>query len=222
MPTVTFKFDKEKDLWNNWDKANTVSLAEPFIVPDNIKNICKGKTFEEAKPELKKSLQKIHASFLIKLQIKTVEKAWSKIEKEYFHRMDRIMKHKYQKDSTAYLTTSRYSPYDEKEGWFMFGFFYPICNALKTCGHELMHFYFHDFYWSNVEKEIGKDKTWHLKEALTVLLNLEFRDLWFAHDDGKKAHEELRNFIAEEWKKEKDFDKLLEKCVAKLKIEEVK
>jgi hypothetical protein len=222
MPTVTFKFDKEKDLWNNWDKATKVSSVESFIVPDSIKKICEGKTFEEAKPELKKSLQKIHISHLIKLQIKTVEKAWAKIEKEYFHRMDRIMGHKYQKDSTAYLTTSRYSPYNPEECWFMFGFFYSIPDAIRTCGHELMHFYFHNFYWANVEKEIGKDKTWHLKEALTVLLNLEFNDLWFARDEGKKGHEELRKFISEEWKKEKDFDKLLEKCVAKLKVEEVK
>jgi hypothetical protein len=222
MPTVTFKFDKERDLWNNWDKSNKVSPVEPFIVPVSIKKICEGKTFEEAKPELKKDLQKIHSSYLIKLQIKTVEKAWGKIEKEYFHRMDRIMKHKYQKDSTAYLTTSRYSPYNAEEYWFMFGFFSSIPHAIQTCGHELMHFYFHNFYWANVEKELGKEKTWRLKEALTVLLNLEFRDLWFALDEGKKGHEELRKFIAEEWKKEKDFDNLIEKCITKLKVEEVK
>jgi hypothetical protein len=221
MPTITFKFDKEKDLWNNWDKSNQVSLVGVYNVPSEIKKICEGKTFEEAKPELKKSLQKIHSSSLINLQIKSVEKAWSKIEKEFFHRMDRIMKHEYEKDSIAYLTTSRYSPYDEKECWFMFRFFSSIPDALRTCGHELMHFYFHDFYWQNVEKELGKDKTWHLKEALAVLLNLEFRDLWFARDESKKGHEELREFISEEWKQEKDFDKLLEKCVAKLKVEEV-
>jgi len=222
MPNVTFKFDKEKDLWNNWDKSNNVSLVGEYQIPDSIKKICEGKSLEEAKPELTKALKKIHSSSLIKLQIKSVEKAWSKIEKEYFHRMDRIMKHKYEKDCTAYLTTCRYSPYYTNGDWFMFGFFYSIPAALLTCGHEIMHFYFHKFYWDDVKKEIGEEKTWHLKEALTVILNLEFRDLWFARDESKKGHEELRKFISEEWKKEKDFDKLLKKCVDKLKVEGVK
>ena len=56
-----------------------------------------------------------------------------------------------------------------------------------------------------------------LKEALTVLLNLEFKDLWFIEDEGYKKHKELREFIAQEWKKEKDFEKLLKKCVKYLK-----
>jgi len=80
-----------------------------------------------------------------------------------------------------------------------------------------MHLYFHKFYWDKVESEIGEDKTADLKEALTVLLNVEFKDLWFVSDQGYKPHEELRKFIRDEWKKEKDFDVLLKKCVEYLK-----
>ncbi len=76
-----------------------------------------------------------------------------------------------------------------------------------------MHLYFHKFYWDSVEKKLGKEKTSDLKEALTVLLNLEFKDLWFVEDKGYESHKELRNFIMEKWKEEKDFEKLLEKCV---------
>jgi hypothetical protein len=219
MPKVIFKFDKQKDLWNNWDKSNNNSFGQEYKMPDTIKKICQGKTFEEAKPALKKSLQKIHSSFLIKLQIQSVKKAWQKIEKEYFKRMDKIMKHKYNKNCIAYLTTCRYSPYNTNGDWFMFGFFYSIPAAMQNCGHEIMHFYFHKFYWDNVKKEIGEEKTWHLKEALTELLNLEFRDLWFARDESKEGHQELRKFIAEEWKKEKDFNVLITKCIKKLKTE---
>ena len=80
-----------------------------------------------------------------------------------------------------------------------------------------MHLYFHRFYWKNIEKEIGKEKTGDLKEALTVLLNLEFKDLWFVEDEGYEEHKELREFITQEWKNNKDFEKLLEKCVEYLK-----
>jgi len=52
---------------------------------------------------------------------------------------------------------------------------------------------------------------------LTILLNLEFKDLWFVEDRGYDVHKELRNFISDEWKKEKDFEKLLDKCILYLK-----
>ena len=76
-----------------------------------------------------------------------------------------------------------------------------------------MLFRSHKIYWDKIESQIGKDKTGDLKEALTVLLNLEFKDLWFVEDKGYESHKELRDFILEEWKKEKDFEKLLEKCI---------
>ena len=64
-----------------------------------------------------------------------------------------------------------------------------------------MHLYFHKFYWDDVEEQIGKEKTGNLKESLTILLNLEFKDLWFDTDYGYKEHKELRNFIEKQWRK---------------------
>ncbi len=80
-----------------------------------------------------------------------------------------------------------------------------------------MHLYFHKFYWKKVESQIGKEKTSDLKEALTILLNAEFKDLWFFKDEGYKVHKNLREFILSELEKEKDFEKLLEKCINYLK-----
>jgi hypothetical protein len=68
-----------------------------------------------------------------------------------------------------------------------------------------------------VEDEIGKEKTADLKESLTVLLNLEFGNLFLAKDRGYPLHQKLRSFIEEEWKKEKDFDKLIGKCISFIK-----
>jgi len=48
------------------------------------------------------------------------------------------------------------------------------------------------------------------------LLNLEFKDLWFVKDCGYKSHRELRKFISDKWKEEKDFEKLLNSCVVYL------
>ena len=124
---------------------------------------------------------------------------------------------KFDKDIFAYLTTVGICPYDPDEPSFMFSLFYSLPSTLQTCGHEIMHLYFHRFYWETITKKVGKDKTADLKEALTVLLNLEFKDLWFAEDKGYEPHQTLRKFIEKEWKKKKDFNVLMEKCVKYLK-----
>lgn len=217
MVKVVFGFDKEKDLWNHWDKSNWNPSFGNFKVHPKTLEICKGKKFEECKDELSNHFKRIYESELIDIHSKAVEKAWRGIEGKFFDRMDKLMKNKFDKDITAYITTSPVCPYDTKEPSFMYSFFSSLPGALGTCGHEIMHLYFHEFYWEGVERKIGEKKTGDLKEALTVLLNTEFKDLWFSEDKGYEEHKELRKFIAEEWKKEKDFDNLLEKCVEYLK-----
>jgi len=217
MTKVKFKFDKEKDLWNHWHKANWKSNWANFQINPYVKNICHNKKFEGCKKKLGENFSKLHNSNILKIHVESVEKAWKGIEKKFFKRMDKLMKNKYNKDITAYLTTLGICPYDPKEPSFMFSLFYSLPRCLQTCGHEIMHLYFHEFYWDLVEKEIGKDKTGDLKEALTVLLNLEFKDLWFQEDYGYGPHKKLRSFIVKEWRKEPDFDVLLDKCVKYLK-----
>lgn len=217
MVKVTFKLDKEKDLWNHWDKSNRKSSWAEFKIPEKIKKICEGKKLEECKEELSNYLSSIHNSKIISLFIESMEKAWGEIEEEFFQRMNKLMKNNYNKNINAYLTTNGTCSYDPDEPSFMFSLFYNLPFAIKTCGHEIMHLYFHKFYWDKIEKQIGKEKTADLKEALTVLLNFEFRDLWFVDDKGYEPHKELREFISNEWKKEKDLELLLDKCVNYLK-----
>lgn len=218
MPKVIFKFDKEKDLRNNWDKSNKKNVfSSVSMIDPKIREICENKSFEECKDKLSSYLSKIHNSPMINISVKSVEKAWNLIEKEFFDRMNHLMKHKFTKDINAYLTTLGICPYDPKEPSFMFSFYYGLPKALSSCGHEIMHLYFHEFYWEKVEKEIGKEKTSDLKEALTVLLNFGFVDLWFFMDQGYEIHTNLRKFISLEWKKQKDFDVLIEKCIEYLK-----
>jgi hypothetical protein len=221
-PKVIFKFDKEKDLWNNWHRCNRDNKWGVSAVSLEIKNACEGKSFEESKKELAKILSPIHNSYIIELDVKSVEEAWMKIEEEFFRRMDKIMKHEYTKNINAYLTTAKGCPYDEDEPSFMFSLRSSLPDKLMISGHEIMHLYFHKFYWDKIEKRIGKEKTDDLKEALTVLLNIEFKDLWFSEDKGYEPHKELREFIVKSWGEEKDFDKLIKKCIKWFKENEIK
>jgi len=217
MPKVIFKFNKEKDLWNHWHKSNWKPSWADFNVSPKIKEICEGKSLEECKDALSNHLIKLQNSIIIEINLECVQKAWKEIEDDFFKRMNHVMKHNFNEDITAYLTTAGICPYDPNEPSFMFSLFYSLPKTLETCGHEIMHLYFHKFYWNVVEKEIGKEKTADLKEALTVLLNMEFKDLWFIEDKGYKPHKKLRAFIKEKWREEKDFEILLEKCIEYLK-----
>lgn len=217
MAKVIFKFDKEKDLWNNWYSSNHDKFSAESKQSGRIKKICEGKKFDECRGELYDQLVEIQNSKILKIDLRLTEKAWKKIEREFFTKMDNIMKKKFMGDITAYLTTAGICPYDFREPSFMFSLFYSLPKKMQIFGHEIMHIYFHKFYWNKIESEIGTEKTEYLKEALTVLLNVEFKDLWIISDRGYNSHKELRKFILEEWKKEKDFEKLLDKCTRYLK-----
>jgi len=80
-----------------------------------------------------------------------------------------------------------------------------------------MHLQFHKYFWEDCEKKIGKTKTVDLKEALTVLLNLEFRDLLLVEDKGYKKHERLRKKFANAWKETHDFSKVIDAGIKFLK-----
>lgn len=222
MQKVIFKFDKEKDLWNIWDTVNYISPWEGKKLNKIpiLDEICKGKKFKECKEEIKKFCKPMHNSPLLPLIIESFQKAWNKINDKYFKILEKITgKPMPFNKITGYLTTQMRCPYDPKEPSFMVSMFANIPSALNICAHELMHIHFHNTDWPKIEKQIGREKTANLKEALTVLLNLEFRDLLILKDKGKdsKDQQKLRIFIEKQWKKEPDFDILLEKCVDYIK-----
>jgi len=217
IPRVIFKFDKEKDLYNIWETCNSSSTwfdHKKFVSPILLE-ICEGKEFNECKEELFKYRAQMYNSGLIEPFVKCLQESWDKINSKFFNRLEKVMKKPIKaKEITVYITTVTRCPYGYKEKpWFMVSFFNNNLNALVTCGHEIMHIQFHKTYWDKIENKVGNEKIADLKEALTVLLNIEFRDLWFVEDKGYDPHKELRKFIEDEWKKEKDFDILMNKCV---------
>jgi len=223
MPKVIFKFDIEKDLWNIWETCNSGFIfGNDFKkgIPQRTINLCKGKRFEDIKNTLKNYQKKIHSSKLIPQIEKLFNEAWNKIGKEYFKRIEKIMKKPFCCEKiTAYLTLVQRCPYNynKENPLFFVHLFAGIPKILAVAGHEIMHIQFHNTYWKQTEEKIGKEKTTDLKEALTVLLNLEFRDLWIVPDQGYNPHRKLRAFIEKQWKKNPDFDILLNKCIEYLK-----
>ncbi len=229
IPKVIFKFDKEKDLktiWETCNKKSSYGYDWKKDVTKNILKICEGKKYEGCKAELKKVMNYIHENQITNVIAKAFNESWETISKKYFDRLKKVLGESfYFKVVNVYLTTSRRCPYDpdSRPPSFYVNFFGGIPNTLVTSGHELMHIQFHNSkYWKICEKQLGKEKTHDLKEALTILLNLEFRDLLINEDKGYPDHVELRKFIREQWKKEKNFDILIDESIKWIKKNGIK
>ena len=223
---VKFMFNKQEDLKNNWETCNEKSEWMDFSkkMPPYLLKICKGKSFDKSKKDIERFWKNIYNSGLLDIFANAMGKAWATIEQEYLKRLKKMtgkpLKTNHLK---AYITTASRCPYyydmKDKNHWFMVNFFSNINSVLHIAGHEIMHIHFFEHYWKDVCKQLGKDKAHDLREALTVLLNLEFKDLWFVDDRGYEPHQELREFIIKQWLNKKDFDLLLDKCMKKLKEE---
>ncbi|MEI7719004.1 MAG: hypothetical protein WCI72_03995 [archaeon] len=226
MSRVTFEFNKNEDLYNLWETVSKKPLhGYDFSknMPSNLVTAIRGLSFKKTKPIISKYYANLYASGLIEISLKASETAWKTVEKEYFRRMDALIGKKLSaKKLIARITIAPRCPYNPQQNSFMIPFHATIPQVLGTCGHELMHLYFHEHYFDKIEKEIGTEKAQAIKEAVTVLLNTNFVLLLFLKDKGYESHRELRAFILDEWKKDNNFDKVVEKCVEKLKSEKVK
>lgn len=226
---VIFQFDKEKDLENIWRTCNVKpSYGHNWrdAVTPNIFKICHKKNYQTSKNELIKTMKYIHNSPISKPIVNSFNDAWKIIEKEFFRKLENVTKRKIKfKKVNAYLTTTwrcPYNPHGEVLHFFV-NFFANVPHALKTAAHELMHMHIHNTdYWTKIENEVGDNKTHDLKEALTELLNLEFNDLLIVNDEGYPTHKILRRFISKEWKKEKNFEKLINNSIKWIKKNGVK
>lgn len=178
---------------------------------ENVKNLIK----EEIRKNFKKNEKEfnwLNKKFL---------PYWDKKEKEIINVLDKIHKKKFPvKFVKIYYTSIEMNFYGkEKEGFYitMNGKSKDadlLCSAII---HELMHLYFRKYYFKKcLKKGLNSKQIEDIKEALTVLINEEFKKIIKTKDKGYKIHEKLREFILKEWKKKKDFNILLNKCIKKL------
>lgn len=228
MPKVIFEFNKEKDILNLWELCN---LPDPWEDQDNLQlnpsliNKWQGKSFQDCKHDISNYLLPIHNSSYPEIFSEALSKSWDKINNAYFQRLENLTEKPFsQQQVNAYISTVGRSAYNLDENYFTVSMHRQLLHALRTCGHELLHIHVEKNFSDSLIKELKNyQKFDFLNESLTVLLNHEFKDLWFMEDKGYSSHKHLRNFIEQEWKKEKGkenaFGELLNSCVSKLKYQ---
>lgn len=224
MAKVYFRLNLEKDIWNWWQACNSSFMGFNWVnaCPKQIRNKIVGKKKYEAREFLKPYLEKKYKSDKeIRLFKQDCQNFWRTIEPEFFIRLERVMnKPICNKNFVCYYTSFPRAPYDEKYKWLQMCFthWYPKTeDNIKSfcCGiaHELLHFQFHKYYWKFCLREgLNNNQVEHLKEALTFLLNVEFRDLFKIKDFGYPIHKKLRRDLEKLWGRSKDFKSFLKKA----------
>jgi len=143
---------------------------------------------------------------------KILEAEWKDIEKKYFQHLSKLLqKQIYPANYICYLTTLYACPCFEEKNWFMVSTFSPLPNQIYVVCHEFMHLQFIHWYKKYCLKKGLIDRNfWHIKEAITFLLNEpEFSGVITFQDKGYTIHQELRKKLKKLWEKDKNFEKFL-------------
>lgn len=230
---IIFKIDKKLDFQNHlismkvckerygFDKYPCGKYYKKLYEADEVKRY---KIFEQTalvyKPEYKRFRE---------LAVRQTQEVWDIVEIDYILKMEKIHGNLFPRDIVyGILSTTpdrRYGYNFNKDiSWFACQFYSPL-YAINTTMHEIMHLFFHEYFEKDymAKFSLSKNEIWLVKEALTVILNLECKDLIVRSDTGKLNHNELREKIKADWLKCKDFKKVLDNaCVAVKTLEIVK
>ena len=102
---------------------------------------------------------------------------------------------------TAYLTLGQRCPYNFEGQYYFISATSRLLKPLATSLHELQHFYSHAILKPLFESDGVLEKFNDFKEALTVILNIQFTEALETEDKGYPQHKELREWILKEFKR---------------------
>lgn len=211
---LNFIYSEKKDVWCLLNKGrnsnNNPNPTESFLKltekygtnpsEDDVKHFIK-EYLEELKIDKDEFIDKIRNQF------KEVSEKFISIAEKVFE----VNSKKY--NLTVYPTINNRCPYSIEDNLFFISFVGE--SQIRTIFHELWHFY----TWYRFDDEwidkIGPQKYNHIKESLTVLINIECNDLLpeGIEDKGYIKHQELRERIKEWWLNNRDIDYVWHKSV---------
>jgi hypothetical protein len=148
-------------------------------------------------------------------QLKFVESEWQKRGDEYQKRLEKYFNVKIDFDATCYLTTLGIAPYNVDQKYFYSIMTWSPARQITSIAHEYMHLVFRsNFDKYLTEKGMTQQDILEINEALTVLINFEFFDLFIVPDQNNKpTAQDLRVKTMELWEEQKPFKEILEAVI---------
>lgn len=200
---LTFQYDKEKDIWCILNKGNGSRYSQKPTKQYEMLIEKYGESPNNVDTDNFISSYIEEKNVSIEKYLDYYQKDWDSISDTFHQRAQQIFDVSLPQTVTAYLTINSRCPYSIEEDYFFVTLPTYDYIARKTAMHELWHFY--TWYGLGAEQVqiLGEEKYGNLKEALTVILNIEFKDLLpeGVEDAGYPQHKELREKIVKYWNK---------------------
>ncbi len=225
MSKIKFDYDIEKDAWwwariaqyedlfgMDW-KAETAPIPDKLI--KKINSVKSDKAQKLTLDYLKKRPSQKRIEEAIKYEIKGLGPYWSKIEEEFFSKLEQLFEGRmYRREFTGYFTSLTMCPYNYDEHWFMISVWKSLPFQIKTIMHEVMHLQFISQYYEYItdDRGLSEDKFEEIKESVATILDEKMFDRFKQIEE--RAYPDFEKTTS--WvKKMRDKDKSLEKIVDK-------
>jgi len=211
---IEFKYDVAKDIENFLIVAKAKKHEKRFLKYKMY--------FKEYGPTLDKyRLNKFINEYIrnnninVAEELKIIENKWTQVSKIFLTKAEEIFRTKLPyKQITIYLTINDVCAYNIKDGYFFVTMKSSYSNL--TIMHELWHFFTWHSFGRNFKKTnvISKEKYYDIKESLTEILNLEFKDLLGNQiDKGYSSHQKIREKVKKFWIKYKNIRKVVDELL---------
>lgn len=231
MTKVKFHYSYKKDAWS-WvliaksqeelERLKKQWKKEVEFIPQKLLDLILKANRKKAESLIYNHLvshpKRILRQLTIREQLVSLERVWKKIESRYFKRLERVTsKPIFIREFKCYLTTGFMCPHDPKDNSFMVSLWHSIPWNITTICHEIFHLQFLHYYERYCRKFISEKKLDDLKEALTFILDADFKDLLLCKDKGYPAHRKLRRELKKVWEEDKNFNRFLDKAIKIIK-----
>ena len=211
---VNFTYNREKDVWCllNKGKSSNNSQNPTKQYEKLVEKYGENPTYANAVSFLDEYISENRID--IPKRIEDFGAEWQSVAQTFQARAESIFGVSLTKDIYAYLTINSRCPYNIQDNFFYVSI--QSRQTMKTVMHELWHFYTWYGLGEDQEEKIGKQKYNDLKESLTVLLNIECKDLLpeGVFDMGYPQHSEIRERLVEYWQKDRNIHNLWNHLIA--------
>jgi hypothetical protein len=203
---LNYTYNKDKDIWCLLNKGKSSNNnPNPTRIYKQLLEFT-GENLDENSTSIFIDKYIKNNQIDIKQKITDYQKSFDNISNEFQRVAEKVFGISLKDDITVYLTINTRCPYNIQENLFFVSL--SNKNNLHTAMHELWHFYTWYKFGFKEQERIGKEKYNEIKEALTVLLNIECSHLLpkGLKDEGYPQHQELRNKILKLWKQNPNID----------------
>jgi|SRR3989339_1292196 len=212
-PKVKFDYSQEKDIWNLRIGLETAhkSRQSDWELRQIIQQCGQSPSEKDLQEYLNLKWEK--KSQIMDMLISDLQGYWDSIEGEFFDCLanrTQLSSFFEVKEIKGFFSARYGCGYNYAENYFAVSIHNSVLKNTQVAMHEIMHIFFHK-QWQGfcLDRGLSDKDFWNVKEAMTVLLNLWFKNQLVEYDWGYEEHVALRKFIQEKFIESQDFKKTL-------------